>query len=281
MKLIFSPKCLEYRAEGHPESPERVSRTYNALKSEFAIIAPEKAEERDILKVHTQNLLGMVKHNEITDPDTPNLPGIFQYALLAAGAALTAGHFALKGECAFSLMRPPGHHAGRSFLGGFCYFNNIAVVIMKLLKGVERVAILDFDCHHGNGTQDIFFGNQNVLYISLHQSPLFPETGLRPEANCINFPLPPGTGELEYVSVFERALDYVKEFKPDIVGVSAGFDAFKGDPLTQMKLEIGTFKKIGHCIAGLELPVFSVLEGGYSEQMPVCIKEYLTGLERA
>ena len=278
MKLVFSPQCLEYREDGHPESPERVSRTYDVLKSEFNVVAPEKAEENDILKVHAHTLLDMVKRNEITDPDTPNLPGIFGIALLAAGAALTAGHFALKGECAFSLMRPPGHHAGRGFLGGFCYFNNIAVAVSRCLESAERICILDIDCHHGNGTQDIFMGDRNVLYLSLHQSPLFPGTGLVSEQNCMNYPLPPGTDKELYLKVFGKAIEQVKKFKPDLIGVSAGFDTYREDTLTSINLDIQTYRTIASMIASLNVPAFSVLEGGYAEQMPQCIEAYLRGV---
>ena len=277
MKILFSPKCLEYRQPGHPELPERVSKTHDFLKDRFDFIQPEPCSEKDILLAHSEELLENVKSGNFYDPDTPNLPGMYDYAKLSAGSAITASELALKGEKAFSLMRPPGHHAGRQTLGGFCYFNNIAIAVAKSLKRVKKVAVIDFDCHHGNGTQDIFLGHPKVLYISLHESPLYPGTGLTSEQNCFNYPLPAGTGEKEYLKTLESALKNVKSFNPDLIGISAGFDTYKKDPLTGLELEKETYRKIGGMIAELKAPSFAVLEGGYSEDMPLCVYEFLKG----
>ena len=279
MKIIFSPECLEYKSEGHPESPERVSETYDFLKNSFDFARPEQARERDVLLAHTKNLLDKVKNNKIYELDTPNIPNIFSYALLSAGAAIKTSQLALKGKNAFSLMRPPGHHAGKDFLGGFCYFNNIAISILKSLNSVNRAVVIDFDCHHGNGTQDIFMGNKKILYISLHQHPLFPGTGLVSEKNCINYPLTPGIGENLYLKIFRKAIEIVKKYNPDLIGVSAGFDTYKEDPLTNINLEKRTYEKIGRIISELGKPIFSVLEGGYAERLPECVFQYLKGLE--
>ncbi len=280
MKIIYSPECLSYSSPGHPESPERVRRTHARLKKNYTFIKPSPCSEKELLLVHTRRLIESVKNSAFSDPDTPPVPNIYKHASLSAGGALDAMRFALKGEKAFSLMRPPGHHAGRDFLSGFCYFNNIAVASAKSLLKSGRVAILDIDCHHGNGTQDIFLRNPDVLYISIHQSPLYPGTGLKSQDNCINFPLPPGTGEKRYLSVLRKALSLINNFRPGIVAVSAGFDTYRGDFISNMGLETQSYLRIGEMISGLDLPGFAVLEGGYSAQLPECVQNFLSGYEK-
>jgi acetoin utilization deacetylase AcuC-like enzyme len=279
MKIFFSPNCLEYEAPGHPESPSRVRATYEYLKEKgWGFAEPAPCGEEDLLDVHAKALVEGVKAGDFYDPDTPALPGIFGYALLAAGSALRAMECALQGESAFSLMRPPGHHAARRRLGGFCYFNNMAAAITEALPLVERAAIVDIDCHHGNGTEDIFLGNKRVVFLSLHQSPLYPGTGLFSEDNCLNYPLRPGTDGGAYLAVLEKALRKVKEFDPGVIGVSAGFDTYKNDPITGLLLDVEDYFKIGELIGGLGKPTFSVLEGGYDRGIPPCIERYLKGL---
>jgi acetoin utilization deacetylase AcuC-like enzyme len=292
MKIYFSPRCLEYDSPGHPESPLRVRATCEHLKEKgWGFFEPAPCGEEDLLAVHTRALVESVKAGDFFDPDTPALPGIFEYALLAAGSALQAmecalgaspggglGQSAGAGEGAFSLMRPPGHHAGRGRLGGFCYFNNMAAAVTKALSRVERAAIVDIDCHHGNGTEDIFLGNKRVLFISLHQSPLYPGTGLFSEGNCLNYPLRPGTDGAAYVAVLEKALGEVKNFDPGVIGVSAGFDTYRNDPITGLLLDVEDYFRIGELIGGLGKPTFSILEGGYDRGIPACVERYLRGL---
>ncbi|MDD5528928.1 MAG: histone deacetylase [bacterium] len=279
MKIIFSPECIKYKSPGHPESPERVKLTYEYLKDTniFQFIEPEPAKDEDILLAHSPELLNAVKAGSFFDLDTPALPNIFDYAKLSAGAAIKAAELAVTGETAFSLMRPPGHHSGRNSVAGFCYFNNIAIAIKKI--NASRSTILDIDCHHGNGTEEIFFGDKKVLYVSLHQSPLYPGTGLVSQDNCINYPLSAGTEEKEYLSTLEKAIVKIKEFAPEIVGISAGFDTYIGDPITNLNLEIESYEKIGTLIRGLDIPCFSILEGGYSADMRQCVYSFLKGLE--
>jgi len=180
-KIVFSPTCLEYKSPRHPESPGRIRSAYEFLKTKnFEFILPKACSEEDILLAHSRALLDKVKSERFFDADTPSIPGIFGYAILAAGAAILAQEICIVGaDKAVSLMRPPGHHATKDSLGGFCYFNNLAIAIKKSLARVKRAAILDIDCHHGNGTEDIFKGDKSVLYVSLHQSPLYPGTGLK------------------------------------------------------------------------------------------------------
>src|SRR5205814_2272331 len=147
----------------------------------------------------------------------PFYPGIEKIALTSLGGALSAAESAAAGEPAFSLMRPPGHHAGKARVSGFCYFNNLALAVARLQKEKKaaRVAILDVDVHHGDGTEELMTKREQVLFCSLHQSPLYPGTGLRSHDNILNFPLPPGTGETEYLRTLETAIEAALDAKPD------------------------------------------------------------------
>jgi acetoin utilization deacetylase AcuC-like enzyme len=254
--------------------------------------------DEDILRVHTRELLEAVRSGSFEDADTPFFPDIFEIAKLSAGGAILAAEHALAGRPAFSLMRPPGHHAERNRVMGFCYFNNIAIAVAKVLEvgkpktenRNKRVAILDFDCHHGNGTEDIFCGDKRVLFVSMHQSPCYPGTGIMSGANCINYPLAPGTGPEKFLETLDEAIDRIRDFNPDLLAVSAGFDAYKNDPITQMGLEIETFHEIGQRIADFTqpigalgqraLPCFAVLEGGYSRDFAKCVEAFVMGWER-
>lgn len=278
MKLIFSQRCLEFQKEGHPESPQRLQRSYEYLCGQegFEFIEPQHCREEEILLVHTPRLLEEIKSADFYDPDTPSLDRIYEYARLSAGAAIQASEFGLKQGFSFSLMRPPGHHAGRDRLGGFCYFNNIAIAVEKLRRQGKKIAIIDFDCHHGNGTEDIFKGRDSLLYLSLHQSPLYPGTGLESKKNCLNYCLAAGTTEDAYLSIFREGLESIEGFAPDLIAVSAGFDTYKRDPLGGIKLEKSAYKKIGELILQLHRPVFAVLEGGYSKDLPQCVFEFLS-----
>jgi acetoin utilization deacetylase AcuC-like enzyme len=302
MVILYSPRCLDYAAAGHPESPERVRFAVAQLHKDFHTwIAPSPCADEDILRVHTPELLDAVRTGAFEDADTPFFPEIFEIAKLSAGAALLAAEHALAGRPAFSLMRPPGHHAERNRVMGFCYFNNIAIAVAKALAShpnVQRVAVLDFDCHHGNGTEDIFRNDKRVLFVSLHQSPCYPGTGFLSDVNCLNFPLDPGTGPDQFLGMLDKAILGIREFRPDLLAVSAGFDSHKNDPITHMGLEIDTFHDIGRRIADLTqpigalprpqsrrnghavLPCFAVLEGGYSRDFARCVEAFVDGWER-
>ncbi|MBI2076590.1 MAG: histone deacetylase [Candidatus Aenigmarchaeota archaeon] len=278
MQVFFSHKCLEYKQDGHPESPARVKSIYKHIKDKFDFSEPEPCTDKDLVLCHEKGLINRIRHRDFSGADTPNLPQMFGFAKLSAGSAIEAAQHAVNGENAFSLSRPPGHHAGKDFLGGFCYFNSIAVAVKKILEKVDKVAIIDIDGHHGNGTQDIMIGNKDVVFVSLHQKNAFPVSGFVSERNCFNYPLVPGTNGREYVKVFDSALENVEKFSPDIIAVSAGFDAYKKDPLLELALDIATYFEIADMISHLGVPVFSVLEGGYSEEIGKCVHEFLKGL---
>lgn len=284
MKIFYSPKCLDYSQPGHPESPARTRLSYEYLEQNgYEFTEPGPCSDSDILLAHSEKLLQSVRQENFMDFDTPAYRGIYEIAKLSAGAAIDAAmHCLNEGEKAFSLMRPPGHHATKNDLGGFCYFNSIAIACLKAQKevsGVGKVAIMDFDCHHGNGTEDIMLGREDVLYVSLHQSPLYPGTGLKSRGNCINFPLEAYTEHAQYIAVLGEGIKEIEKFNPDLLAISAGFDSYKLDPITNLSLELDTYREIGRMLSGLHRPAFAVLEGGYSRDLPECIHHFLLGLE--
>jgi acetoin utilization deacetylase AcuC-like enzyme len=199
----------------------------------------------------------------VEDSDTPAYDKIFDFACLSAGAAITASK--ING---FSVTRPPGHHVGKygAALGvytrGFCYLNNIAIAVKEMGK---RTLILDIDGHHGNGTQEIFLGDSNATYVSIHQSPNYPGTGGTSEANCINFALQPNVGGKIYFETLDRALSCVDPGKFEALAVSAGFDTHSCD-LASLGLMTEDYFEIGKRLAKLGLPTFFSLEGGYNGQ---------------
>jgi acetoin utilization deacetylase AcuC-like enzyme len=282
MKVVYSEKLLGYGWPGHSESAERVRLIYEALKGDgrYEWVEPKAAREEDLLLVHEKRLVEAVKNLNFKDADTPRIEGIYGWARLAVGGAMKAAELALEEGKALALVRPPGHHAGKNFLGGFCYFNNLAVAVANLLerKGVKRAAILDVDVHHGNGTQDIFLGSEKVVFCSLHQWPLYPGSGRTSEGNCHNFPLPAGTDGKGYLKALDDALGLIGDFRPEVLGVSLGLDTYKEDPLANFDLERDDYRKMGERIAGSGWPTFFSLEGGYSAKIGECVKELLEGV---
>lgn len=283
--ILTSQHCCEYNSVGHPEAPFRVKDTYEYLKKKQNelnikfINIDNEIDEEILLLTHTKEHIEKVKSGKFFDPDTPNLPNIYFYAKISANIVLESLKLALEGNLTFALTRPPGHHATKENLGGFCYFNNIAVAINWYLKNYkEKVAILDIDVHHGNGTQEIFLGDNSVLFISLHQAYIYPGTGLVSEKNCLNFPLESSTTDFEYLQTLDKAIKKIVEFNPNIFGVSVGFDTFKDDPLAGLNLTDNCYYEIAKKIATLNIPTFCVLEGGYSKKLPYLVEKFLEGL---
>jgi acetoin utilization deacetylase AcuC-like enzyme len=242
---------------------------------------PAACPDSVLLRAHTQEHLSRLHQAEDFDSDTPYFPKIAELARASAGAALEALSGARSGQNVFSLMRPPGHHATRSRAMGFCYLSNMAIAVLEALAtGAKRVAVYDFDVHHGNGTEAILLNQPGAAFFSIHQFPCYPGTGTRNVGdNCYNYPLPPRTARAEYRHVLADALEHLQAFKPDLVGVSAGFDAYARDPLAQETLEEEDFYWLGQNLRKLGVPVFSVLEGGYSTDLPQLILSYLKGIE--
>ena len=235
-----------------------------------------------LLRVHTPDYVDRLRDLSDAggghlDPDTALGPGSFEVAALASGAACGAVESALGGEPAFAVVRPPGHHAGAAYAMGFCLLNHAAVAAAHARSlGVERVAVLDWDVHHGNGTQDLFFSDEAVLYLSAHRSPFYPGTGDVGEVGgggglgfTVNVPLPARSGEDVYAAAFAGVLvPVLREFEPGLVIVSAGYDAHAADPLGGMGLGVGSFARLAASVSGVARetgapPPAFVLEGGY------------------
>jgi acetoin utilization deacetylase AcuC-like enzyme len=287
--LLYSHEaCLEHDpGPHHPESPDRLRAVLAALTAdEFAPLlrreAPRAARE-DIARVHPGDLIDALLaavpasgHVGI-DADTIMSPGSGEAALRAAGAVCAAVDAVVAGEAgnAFCAVRPPGHHAEPRRPMGFCLFNNVAVGALRAraVHGCARIAVVDFDVHHGNGTQAMFADDPDLLYASTHQWPLYPGTGGRDETgvgNIVNVPLAPGSGSVAFQRAFNEAiLPALEDFAPDFVFVSAGFDAHRRDPLANLDLVEADYdwatRRLAHIAArhsGERL--VSVLEGGYN-----------------
>ena len=309
--MVLSPKheIHHVRDRGYYERPARVHAIDEALRETglFARMQPREHGERPILAVHDPHFVqflrvvtGKLKEGRPFYPDTfpirrpdhkpkqvpdqagyycidtgtPLYRNAFIAAKMAANTAVTAAEELLAGRrLAYAVCRPPGHHAGANYFGGFCYFNNAAIAA-QFLRPHGKIAILDIDFHHGNGTQDIFYERSDVLTISIHGNPdtEYPyfsgfanEIGEHEGAGCNrNFPLPPGTDNERYLRTFARALDTVKSFKPDILIISLGFDVLKGDPTGTFVLTPPALRTIGKRLAETRLPLLVVQEGGYN-----------------
>jgi acetoin utilization deacetylase AcuC-like enzyme len=231
-----------------------------------------------LLRAHSPDHLVAIKTAaQDFDADTPTYPKIYEHALRSTGAGIDAARAAAGGERVFSLMRPPGHHATRDRAMGFCYFSNIAIAVLDALANrAERVAIWDFDAHHGNGTEAIVAHNPQVAFASIHQFPAYPGTGAKSFANIANYPVAPYTPRAQHVDVAQRALQNLLEFKPDLLLVSAGFDGYSGDPLVQMMLEQADFATFGEWLNKIEIPTAAILEGGYSDVLPELIDAFFS-----
>jgi len=289
MTVVYHKRYLDHlQDQGHPERPERLTALMGRLEEEGLddrIVEPEPATPDDLMLVHTRGLLDHIRFfgEGHLDINTYCRPETYDIALLSAGGAIEAIRRGYSRKApAFCFSRPPGHHAGGDFFGGFCYFNNMAVAIEKLKKertDVEKVAIVDIDVHHGNGTSDVFYKRSDVLFISTHQWGIFPGTGHHSEVGeesgegfNINITLPGGCGDSDYALAMERiALPMLREFEPDFLCIDMGGDAHFMDPLAGEELSspgyVDIMGKLYEASAELcdgRCAVF--LEGGYHLQ---------------
>jgi acetoin utilization deacetylase AcuC-like enzyme len=272
--------------DGHPEKIDRVTAIIDNLKkldNKSLIWKKPSKFDRSLLEItHTSDYINFVEKSfpkkglSFLDGDTIISPGSKEATSDAVGSIITAIDGVQNNEFknAFCAVRPPGHHAEKNKAMGFCIYNNVAVGANYLINKykLNKIAIIDFDVHHGNGTQDIFYDNEKVLYISTHQFPYYPGSGTEREKgaynNIFNIPLPAGTNSEEYLNAYEFVLKKINQFKPEFILLSAGFDAHKDDPLAQFQLESKDFYEITK--RTLELSklycngkVVSILEGGY------------------
>jgi acetoin utilization deacetylase AcuC-like enzyme len=287
--LLFAPDFLGHDTGAHPENPRRLLAVTAELErarlldGRLAVLF-KAADLATVERVHDPRYVAALRElaeqgGGWIDADTMVAPESFEVALLAAGAAVAAVDAALDGRIkrAFALVRPPGHHATPRFGMGFCLMNTVAIAAAHALAhGLDRVAIIDWDVHHGNGTQDAFYDSDRVLYCSVHQSPLYPGTGAadecgvgRGEGLTINVPLPPGQDDAIYRRVFDDVfLPACRRFQPQLVLVSAGFDAHAADPLGSMRLTEQGFADLATRVVDLaeetcDGRVVACLEGGY------------------
>ena len=270
--------------DGHPEQPKRVSVVINKLRKRDNLlwIKSEKFDQKILKKVHGSDYIESVKSSfpssglKFLDGDTIISPGSKKATYDAVGSIIKAvdGVETKKFKNAFCAVRPPGHHSEKNKAMGFCIFNNAAIGAQYLIEkyNYNRIAIIDFDVHHGNGTQDIFYNNKKVLYISTHQYPFYPGTGSENEKgkfnNIFNIPLPAGTSSENYFEAYNHVLKKIDQFRPEFLIFSAGFDAHQDDPLAQFKLKSEDFYEITRrtlltANKYINKKVVSILEGGY------------------
>lgn len=293
--VIFSPKYHQHNpGRNHPESAKRVMTIMNELKKSvllsgrnWQLVEPGKASVEDVKLVHDIEYIKHVRSvcrsggGQLDSGDTVVSPESFEVALCAVGGALKAVELVMnrKFQNAFALVRPPGHHASRFEACGFCIFNNIAIAAEYLLGkyGLKRIAILDIDAHHGNGTQETFYATDKVLYVSLHEDPrVFPRTGFVDELGegeglgyNVNVPLPFRTGDQVYLKAMGEIVDpIVRQYKPQLMLVSAGFDGHYADPVGSLSLSTLCYREVWERIIRLasetcEGKLVAVLEGGY------------------
>ncbi|CAJ36490.1 histone deacetylase family protein [Methanocella arvoryzae] len=293
--VLYSDQCLLHGTESHIENARRLTAIMGGLNSSelmghVDVVSLGRAAERQLTRVHD---LDYVRHIETSgtgmlDPDTEMTAGSLDAARLAAGAALDAVEEVRKGrELAFGLVRPPGHHALPGRAMGFCIFNNAAIGAARALDHYRKVLVVDWDVHHGNGTQQIFYRTPDVLYFSVHQSPHFPYTGDAAETGegegegfNVNVPLPAGSTDADFLEAFLRVLTPITDdYKPGLVIVSAGYDPAQGDPLGDMRMTPRGFQKLAYMVRTMSsaLGVVAMLEGGYSALLPDCVAASIRG----
>lgn len=308
IRIFTDPRCLEHGApRGYPERPDRLSGIVEHLRARqwpFAEIDPSADRERArkaVLALHEERYVerferAVARGDSLLDSaDNPLSPGTWDAAWAAVAATLAAAdHVAGDGRIAFAAVRPPGHHAERSRAMGFCFFNNVAVAAEHLRRrhGAARVAIFDFDVHHGNGTQHLFEERADVFYASTHQYPFYPGTGAAGERGLgagegatLNVPLPAGTGDDRYAEVIDGViLPALRQLSPDVLLLSAGFDAWQNDPLGGMRVTEAGFRSWGVRLRELADQIcggriLAVLEGGYDlRSLPRLVEAHLEGL---
>ncbi len=292
VQLIYDPRYLKHDTGFHPENARRLSAVLQAIETDDSLsqklerLVPEPARNEDIARCHRDDLIYEIEtlcktRQSFIDADTRISRESFDVARLAAGAAIAAVDAAMReeGGRAFGLVRPPGHHATISTAMGFCLFNNAAIGARyaQAKYGIERVLIIDWDVHHGNGTQEIFWQDPTVFYFSTHQYPYYPGTGSSDERGggkgegfTLNIPLPARTPAREHRQAFADAIhDIERRFPPDLIIISAGFDSRRGDPLGGLMLEDADFSEMTKEVLRLAEKhaagrVIGLLEGGYN-----------------
>ncbi len=280
MKLIYDPVFLEHDTGMHPENAKRLEVFGDLPKSEVPDGTPWLQLVHTPSHIENVQKLG-VKAVHHLDPDTVIGPGSYEAAIRAVGATVMASD---QGD--FALVRPPGHHAYANRSSGFCLFNNVAIAAQKLANEGKRVFLFDFDGHLGDGTSHIFEATDQILYCSIHQFPAFPGHGWVNEIGTdagkgytMNLPLPPDSGDDVFMDAVATCMQVLEQYKPDVVAVSAGFDAHLFDLLLQLRVTESSFFKIGEMLRERSNHVFATLEGGYNVAvLPQCVHNFVAGI---
>lgn len=290
--VLKDDKCINHvTSYGHPESPRRLEAIYDMLKDDAVgntveIVEPREATKEELALNHSSDYIAMIEQTAgkpfvSLDPDTNTSEGSWQAAILAAGAVLQGIDLIIQGTASngFALVRPPGHHAEKNRAMGFCLFNNIAIGAHYLLKNhhMQRVLIIDWDIHHGNGTQNAFYEMPEVLYFSTHQYPYYPGSGALQESGVqsgtgftVNVPLSGGQGDYDYIKIFKEIVQPITEkYKPEFILVSAGYDIYCRDPLGTMNVTPDGFYMMASALKNMAASycggkILFALEGGYN-----------------
>jgi acetoin utilization deacetylase AcuC-like enzyme len=295
MLILHDPRCADYGSSLRPEQPARVVKTADHLRKAHPAwswrVPAVEVTDQILGLAHSPAHLRRLMEPRDFDGDTPYFPDIADHARRGVAAALEASRHALATrEPIFSLMRPPGHHATSDRAMGFCYLNSIAIAALAVQRDIpkpdskqtraHRVAVWDFDAHHGNGTEAILHGRSDLFYASVHQYPGYPGSDTRDQSpNVRNWPVQPYSPRADHMAAIRASLDAVVSFAPDLILVSAGFDAYVDDPITSMTLEHEDFALTGRWLGESALPAAAILEGGYSDDLPLLIDVFLSAWE--
>jgi acetoin utilization deacetylase AcuC-like enzyme len=279
MEILFNSKFLNHNLGNFAEGPYRIEAFQSQVKE------VDYNGEEYITLVHSESHLALVndacmKYQVLAEVELN--PESYVAACSAVGLSIMAAE---GGD--FAVIRPPGHHAKRERADGFCLFNNIAIASQKLVNEGKKVFILDIDGHHGDGTQEIFYDSDQVLFCSVHQQFAYPGTGDSHETGIgsgkgytMNFPMPAGSGDRELLEVVDKTIVRAEEFNPDVVGVSAGFDGYKDDRLLDLRYTLDGYFQVGAKLAASFDHIFAVLEGGYHLDIPSCVRHFIRGVDR-
>jgi len=283
MEIIYNKIFLKHETGYHPENKARLLAFGNLKETQI------ESGEKYLELIHSKEHIALIKNapQQTLALDSDTLTSSYSYAVacFAVGAAILASE--VQG---FALVRPPGHHSYSNRASGFCLFNNIAIATQKLVNAGKKVAIIDIDGHYGNGTSDIFYCTDKVLYCSLHQYPAYPGNGSVDEIGesigkgyNVSVPLPSASADDLFIDAIENIfIPVMKQFKPDVVGVSAGFDAYQHDPLLNLKVSYNGFFKAGKLLSENFSNIFATLEGGYNtEALPNCVYNFVDGVNGA
>ncbi|MBL7127562.1 MAG: histone deacetylase [Ignavibacteria bacterium] len=277
MKTLFNKKFLNHNPNSFGEGAYRIRDFNNGIEE------TEYNGEKYLTLVHTKDYLqeiheASMRYSLLAEVELT--PESYEAALHAVGLTILASE-----QNDFAVVRPPGHHAKRSRADGFCFFNNIAIATQKLVEDGKKVFIIDIDGHHGDGTQSIFYDSDKVLFCSIHQQHAYPGTGAAYETGekvgegfTMNFPLPAGSGDEEFLLSVDKAIEKALDFKPDVVGVSAGFDGYEKDMLLNLNYTLDSYYECGRRLSESFENVFAVLEGGYHQDVRKCVDNFINGV---